>query len=84
MDEGDYFLDRSLDLLQRHLQLMLLSEQVAIRQRYLESVFHVLCRAAESLKCDIPAYQCAGHQKGVTLRRLQRLLVPKVHPSQKV
>jgi hypothetical protein len=48
MEQGDYFMDRSMDLLEKHLQLMEFSEQSAIRIRYLKSVFNVLCCAAES------------------------------------
>jgi hypothetical protein len=50
MEQGDYFMDRSLDLLEKHLQLMLLHEQVPIKKSYLKSVFNYLCCAAEPLK----------------------------------
>jgi hypothetical protein len=42
MEQGDSFMDRSLNLLEKHLQLMLLREQNIIRQRYIESVFNGL------------------------------------------
>jgi hypothetical protein len=50
MEQGDYFMDRSMGLLEKHLQLMLLGDQNTIRDRYLKSVFNGLCCAAESLK----------------------------------
>lgn len=84
MEQGDNFLDRSLELLERHLQLMQLNEQIAIRQRYMRSVLDVLCRVAEFRKCDTPTCQGVETQKRVTLRRLQWLLVPKVLASQTV
>ena len=84
MEQGDYHMDRSVDLLYRHLQLMALKDQNAIRHRFLKSVFNVLCCAAESLKCDTPAYQGAGSQTGFILRRLQWLFVPKVLGSQTI
>lgn len=41
MDQGDHFMDRSLDLLEKHIQLMLLREQNAIRQRFMKSVLNI-------------------------------------------
>ena len=84
MEQGDYFMDRSLDLLEKHLQLMLLRDQANIRTRYMKSVFNVLRCATESLKCDTPTYQGAEPQIRVTLGRLQWLPVPKVLRSPKV
>jgi hypothetical protein len=69
MEEGDYFMDRSMDLLEKHLQLMRLREQTIIRTRYIKSVFNVLCCATEFLKCDTLTYQGADPQTRVTLRR---------------
>ena len=45
MEEGDFFMGRSRNLLHRHQQLMLVREKVAIRQHLVESVFKcfVLC-----------------------------------------
>ncbi|KAF8494121.1 hypothetical protein F5888DRAFT_1718773 [Russula emetica] len=37
MEQGDNFMDRSLNLLENHLQLMLLREQNTIRERYIEA-----------------------------------------------
>jgi hypothetical protein len=48
MEQGDYFTDRSMDLLERHLQLMRLTDQIAIGNRYMKSVFNV-CVALPSL-----------------------------------
>ena len=84
MEQGDYFMDRSLDLLEKHLQMMLLREQITIQQGYMESVFHDLCCSAESLKRDALTYQGTGPQKRVKLKGLQWLPAPKVLPSQKV
>ena len=50
IDRGDYFMDRSLNLLEKHLQLMLLSDQMTIQTQYTGSVFNVLCCATGSLK----------------------------------
>ena len=52
MEQGDYFMDRSLNLLEKHLQLMILRDQMAIRTQFTESVVNVLCCATGSLKCD--------------------------------
>ena len=52
IEQADYFMDRSLNLLEKHLQLMLLSDQMTIRSQYLLSVFSVLCCATGSLKSD--------------------------------
>ena len=48
MEQGDFFMDRSLELLEKHLQLMQLGEQNSIQDRYMASVFTFLCCAAES------------------------------------
>ncbi|KAH9978289.1 hypothetical protein BJV74DRAFT_142156 [Russula compacta] len=37
VEEGDYFMDQSRDLLQKHLQLIQLNEQTIIRHRYVEA-----------------------------------------------
>jgi hypothetical protein len=84
MEQGDNFMDRSRGLLEKHLQLMQLREQIAIRQHYMRSVFDALCCAAESLKCDTSTYQGVETQTRVTLRQLQWLSGSKVLPSQKV
>jgi hypothetical protein len=41
VEEGDYFMDRSRHLLDRHLQLMALQDQNNLCNRYVESVFNV-------------------------------------------
>jgi hypothetical protein len=67
MEQGDFFMDRSMDLLEKHLQLMKLNDQITIQDRYMQSVFNVLCCTAESLKCDTPMHQGAEPQTRVTL-----------------
>lgn len=41
LEEGDYFMDQSRDLLERHFQLIQLRDQTVIRHRYLKSVLNV-------------------------------------------
>lgn len=84
MDEGDYFMDRSLGLLEKHFKLMRLIEQNNTLDQYLKLVSNYLCCAVESLNRDTPTYQSAAPQTQVTLRRIQWLLVPKVFRSQKL
>ena len=53
LEQGDYFMDRSLDLLEKHLKLMLLSEQITIQRGYMKLVFNSLYYSAES-DSDLP------------------------------
>jgi hypothetical protein len=46
VEEGDYFMDRSRHLLEKHLQMMDLEDQTNVRNSYKESDFQRLCRAA--------------------------------------
>jgi hypothetical protein len=41
LEQGDYFMDQSRDLLEKHLQLIFLRDQTTIRYRFLMSVFSV-------------------------------------------
>ena len=43
MEEGDYNMDRSRELLRRHLQLMNVDEQDTIRQKFDELVLPFIC-----------------------------------------
>jgi len=52
IEQADFFMDRSLNLLEKHLRLMLLRDQIAIQTPFMESVFNGLCCATESLNCD--------------------------------
>lgn len=45
MEKGDYFMDRSRELLRRHLQLIELEEQDTIRQKFDEFVIPSMCRS---------------------------------------
>lgn len=56
IEQGDFLMDRSLDLLERHHRLMVRKDQKVVRHSYMKSVFNVLCCAAESLKCDTPTH----------------------------
>lgn len=55
MEKGDYLMDRSRELLRRHLQLIELEEQVAIRKKFDELVIPSTCR---SLLVDCGATVC--------------------------
>ncbi len=52
VEQGDYFMDRSRNLLEKHLQLMDLEDQTTVRHRYMKSVstFVLRCRL---LTCDV-------------------------------
>jgi len=69
MEQGDYFMDRSMDLLEKHLQLMEFSEQSAIRIRYLKAqvLKHELHSESDDYNHGIP------FQKFFEARRYQRL-----------
>ena len=45
IEKGDYFMDRSRELLRRHLQLIRADEQVAIRKQFDELVLSSICRS---------------------------------------
>jgi hypothetical protein len=79
VEEGDYFMDRSRNLLERHLQVMALGDQTTIHDRFTKSVFNV-CIA---LPCnDMQRNRARDFKDGLysddhDVSRLQRLLQAK-------
>jgi len=77
VDEGDYFMDRSRHLLEKHLQLMDLEDQNNLRYRYFKSVF-IVCvvlpcndmqrNRARTIKSEL----CAADHNGSQLQMLLR------------